>query len=129
MLLNLINLGSSTAFEAILSLTTIALYASYLLPIGLMVLRRIKKQEIQFGSFTLGRYGLLVNLFATVYGLFICIFVVFPTQQPVTAVNMNYASLVFGGALTFILVYWYLRGRKIYHGPVEEMVEDEIVLI
>ena len=42
MLLILNNIASSTAFTALLSLTTISLYVSYLLPIILICLRRWK---------------------------------------------------------------------------------------
>ena len=129
MLLSVINIASSTAFNAIISLTTISLYISYLLPVILMTLRRLKGHRIAFGPFTLGRYGLVTNLYSIVWGIFACVFVVFPTTVPVTAENMNYASLVFGGAMIFSGVAWFVYGKDRYHGPISELPEGEITLV
>ena len=40
-----------------------------------------------------------------------------------TAANMNYASLVFGTAVLFIFATWFLYGRKVFQGPINELVE------
>ena len=126
-LLSLINIGSSTALNAIISLSTLALYISYLIPIALLVLKRIKYKSIgPTGPFTLGRWGLPLNVFALVYGVFICIFLPFPSTMPVTAVNMNYASPVFGFVLLFALAYWFIRGKYVYTGPIREISEDAV---
>lgn len=121
-LLGLINIGSSTAFNAVLSLSTLTLYISYIIPIIILVLRKLRRKPIPYGPFRLGALGLYVNLFAIVYAIFICIFLPFPPVQPVTAENMNYASPVFAFVLLFSLVDWFVRGRKLYKGPIREVV-------
>ena len=128
MLLNLVNIASSTAFSAIISLTTISLYASYMLPIILMIKRRLGKNQLTFGPFTLGRLGLLINVIGLLWGTFIVVFLVFPTEMPVTAANMNYASLVIGSAVLFSLMAWFLYGRKVFQGPINELVEETVAL-
>ena len=70
MLIDLLNIGSSTAFSAITSLTTVSLYASYILPIAIMIQRRLRNDEPNFGPYTLGRYGLPVNVIAILWGTF-----------------------------------------------------------
>ncbi|KAF9888271.1 hypothetical protein FE257_008841 [Aspergillus nanangensis] len=40
------------------------------------------------------------------------------TRMPVTAVNMNYACLIFGAVLLFSGIYWVWKGRHVYEGPV-----------
>ena len=129
MLIDLINIASSTAFSAILSLTTVSLYASYMLPIAMMIQRRLRNNEPSFGPYTLGRYGLLVNVIAMLWGTFAVIFEVFPTEMPVTAANMNYASLVFGSAVIFSLAAWFLYGKKVFQGPVNELEEGSVAFI
>ena len=128
MLLNLINVASSTAFSAIISLTTISLYTSYMLPIAVMVWRRLSKRQLNFGPFTLGRFGLLINIVGLLWGIFAVVFVVFPTEIPVTADNMNYASLVFGSAMLFSLGSWFVYGKKTFQGPVNEIGEGTMAL-
>lgn len=44
----------------------------------------------------------------------------FPPYQPVTAQNMNYASLVLGATLLFGMFYWPTWARKQYSGPLTE---------
>ncbi len=129
MLIDLINIASSTAFSALISLTTVSLYASYMLPIAIMIRRRLRNDEPNFGPFTLGRYGLLVNVVAICWGTFAVIFKFFPTEIPVTAANMNYASLLFGSAVIFSLATWFLYGGKVFKGPVNELEEGSVALI
>ncbi|KAE9403315.1 putative amino acid permease [Gymnopus androsaceus JB14] len=126
MLLSLINIASTVALNAVVSLTTLALYFSYLIPISLLLLKRIRKEHIDFGPFTLGRFGFLVNLYSIVYGIFIVIFLPFPPSLPVTGTTMNYAGPVFGAILLFALGDWVVRGRKQFRGPVREVDESEI---
>ena len=124
MLLNLINVASSTAFSAVISLTTLALYSSYMLPIGIMILRRLSKNKLQLGPFNLGRFGLLINILGILWGIFTVVFVVFPTEIPVTADNMNYSSLVFGAGVIFSIATWFIYGKSRYHGSVNELDEN-----
>ena len=129
MLINLINIASSTAFSAIISLTTVSLYASYILPIAIMIWRWLRNDEPKFGPYTLGRYGLLVNVIAILWGTFAVIFEVFPTEMPVTAANMNYASLMFGSTVIFSLATWFLYGGKTFQGPVNELDGGDVAFI
>lgn len=122
MLLSLINIGSSIALNAILSLSTLALYVSYLIPITLLIMKRLRKEPIQFGPWHLGRFGLWINLYALVFGIYIVIFLPFPAATPVDAESMNYAGPVFLGLLLIALIDWFVRGRKHYAGPMQENV-------
>ncbi|KNB14718.1 hypothetical protein FOXG_13504 [Fusarium oxysporum f. sp. lycopersici 4287] len=113
MLLSLINIGSTTAFNAILSLAVVSLQASYLLPILLLIWRRLFRPDtLRWGPWRLGRAGLPINVIAVIYLMYTCIFLLFPPFQPITPVNMNYAPVVLGGALVFGCFYWPLRVSK-----------------
>lgn len=124
-LLSLINIGSSIALNAILSLSTLALYVSYLIPIILLVMKRFRGEHINFGPFGLGRFGLWINLYAIVFGVYIVIFLPFPVATPVSAESMNYAGPVFIGLLLIALIDWFVRGRKHYAGPRQEETDME----
>ncbi|KAF7181878.1 hypothetical protein CNMCM7691_001175 [Aspergillus felis] len=117
-LLALINIGSTTAFNALLSLTTLGQYISYLIPVIFLLIKRLRApQDIRWGSFRLGHWGVPVNVFAIVYGVYIIIFLPFPPNYPVTAQNMNYAAPVFLAVLVFAIGDWLVRGRKRWQGP------------
>lgn len=115
--LSLIQIGSTTAFNAILSLSTLALYISYVIPITFMAIKRARGQHIPWGPFRLGKLGLPINIWAVIYGVYVIIFLPFPPTLPVTAVNMNYAGPVLGAAILFALVDYGFNGRKRWTGP------------
>jgi amino acid transporter len=119
-LLSLINIASSAALNAILSLTTLALYVSYLIPIGLLAIKRLREERIDFGPWHLGKFGLAINIYALAFGTFIIIFLPFPASvaQPLTMETMNYAGPVFLCVLLLALGDWFVRGRKNYDAPI-----------
>ena len=89
-----------------------------------MIIKRVRRQPIRFGPFALGRLGLPINIFAFIWGLFLCIFLLFPPELPVNGDNMNYSGPVFGFVLLFS-VLWYVHGRKHFTGPIQELSEEE----
>ncbi|GKZ41481.1 hypothetical protein AbraIFM66951_009592 [Aspergillus brasiliensis] len=117
-LFGLINIASTTAFNAILSLAVLGLHISYLVPIVFFLWRRlVAPHNLNYGPWKLGRAGIAINVTAIIYLLFTSIFMVFPSYQPVTPSNMNYASLIFGFVWLMSVVFWLVRGRKEYKGP------------
>lgn len=62
-----------------------------------------------------------MNTFACLYETVVIFFSLWPSERPVTAENMNYTVLVTGAVIVFSVVYYYLRGRKEYMGPVIEV--------
>lgn len=123
MSLGLINIWSSTAFNAMTSLSLIGQYTSYVLPISLMAMRRMGTKTVPYGPFRLGRWGLPINVFSIAYTIVLIVFMVLPPYQPVTAQNMNYASVVFGAVLLLCLFFWVFHGRQNYEGPVQEVID------
>jgi amino acid transporter len=116
--LSFIQIGSTAAFNAILSLSTLGLYISYLIPLVLLVLKRFTgPQDIPLGTFSLGKFGLPMNLLAILFATYFVIFLPFPATVPVSAENMNYAGPVLGFVLLFACVDWIVRGRHKWEGP------------
>ncbi|KAJ5815789.1 hypothetical protein N7447_008022 [Penicillium robsamsonii] len=131
MLLGLIYLGSSTAFNAVLSMAILGMYASYLSPIVFMLIYGRRRSVptvsgLRSGSFSLGpRWGPIVNIVAIIWLVIAMVFSTFPTVQPVTPENMNYCIVVtMGWMLIGGLYYYLLGGRKKFTGPVVELAED-----
>jgi choline transport protein len=119
-LIGLINIGSTAAFNAIVSLTIAGLFLSYLFPILLMIRKRVKGEHVRMGPWTLGKFGLPCNIIAACFLVISTLFSFFPPALPVTLVTMNWSCVVFGGVVIIGLVYYVLLGRNVYHGPIIE---------
>lgn len=116
--LSFIQVGSSTAFNAILSLSTLGLYISYLIPLWLLVYKRLTSPaDIPKGTFSLGKLGLPMNLLAILFATYFVIFLPFPPLLPVTGENMQYAGPVLGFVMLFAIGDWTVRGRHRWEGP------------
>jgi amino acid transporter len=118
LILALIYIGSSTAFNAIVSISSLSLNISYIPPILFMLLKRVSNQHIEYGPIKLGRYGILINIASLAYILYTSTWIPFPTILPVTAQNMNYA-----GPITLVIIFgalidWFLSGSKRFEVPV-----------
>lgn len=117
MLIMLINLGSTYALEAILSLSTVGLYLSYIMPITFFMIKRWQGEIPTHAPFRLGRWGLPINLLALAFGIFMIIFLPFPSYLPVTWNTFNYAGPVLGVIIIFALLDWFTTGRKRFVVP------------
>jgi choline transport protein len=116
--LALIYIGSTTAFNALISLPLITLYISYVIPILFLLIRKVRGQHPQYGPFKLGRWGIPVNLFAVLYILYVLSFIPLPTIMPVTALNMNYAGPIVLAIILMAITDWVLSGRFRFNIPV-----------
>jgi len=119
-LLSLIYIGSLTAYGAIISLGTLGLLVSYVIPILFILLRRINGPPIEYGPFSVGRWGIPINLFSLVYLLYVIIWTPFPQILPVNAQSMNYAAPVFIAVILGALADWAFSGHKRFEIPVPQ---------
>lgn len=121
-IIGLINIGSTVAFNAIVSLTMAGLFTSYLTVIVLMIIKRVEGETLEFGPWSLGRAGLPINILSACFLVLIVFFSFFPPATPVTLMTMNWSCLMWGGSMLIGLAYYAVLGRKRYHGPVVEKV-------
>jgi amino acid transporter len=166
-LLVLIYIGSSTAFNDVISLTITGFYGSYFLPCAFLLWHRIKGDIYPYGSksevvveapvlspdmidakgdlqtnpdvdsVTEGRLvwgpwrlpgilGIINNAYACMYMIFVIFWSVWPPATPVTASTMNYSIVVTGGVMILSAIWYFVRARRVYHGPI---VEDDVAQI
>lgn len=84
-LLSLINIGSYVALNAINSLGVVSLLFSYTVTIGCLVWRRLYGAPLPPRRWSLGRFGLAVNIVSLCFVLPILFFAFWPLATPVTA--------------------------------------------
>lgn len=140
--IGLINIGSATAFNQVLSVGVSSLYASYVITEAMLLWHRIRgtiryssqmadsrwpANELVWGPFRVpGIWGILLNAFAVGYGIIVFIFSFFPQSVNPDAAHMNFASLMTGAVMIFAVAYYYVYARKLYKGPVVEIAPYQI---
>ncbi|OJZ90148.1 amino acid permease [Aspergillus piperis CBS 112811] len=117
-LLSLINIGSSVAFNAIMSLGTAALLSSYLISISCVRLRRWRKQPLPPARWSMGRFTPFVDTVSLLVLIVVFVFTFFPLTNDTAPSEFNWAIVIFGAVVVFALVYYALYARKVYKGPV-----------
>ncbi|KAH6967948.1 amino acid/polyamine transporter I [Ilyonectria sp. MPI-CAGE-AT-0026] len=115
-ILSLIYIGNATAYYGIASATTLTLLVSYAFPLVLNVVYGFEHCTLPRGVFTLGRFHRPIAALALAWSTYLIIFMCFPTFYPVTAVNMNYAIVVFAFGILLAVVSWFAYGQKHYMG-------------
>jgi amino acid transporter len=117
-LLSLINIGSPVALNSITSLATTSLLSSYICSISCMVWRRWTGAPLLPSKFSLGRYGLAVNITAVIFLVAVFILAFFPDSPAPAPDRMNWNILIYGVVTLFSLCFYIYRGRVRYEGPV-----------
>jgi choline transport protein len=145
-LLGFVNLGSTTAFNDIISLTLEGLFTSYLVAVALLLYRRLRgeigeraddqawdsatldearcptQQPFTWGPWRVpGIWGIINNIIACIYLVVICFFSFWPSETPVEAVDMNYSQTVWGAVVLVSILYYVFFARHWYKGPVVEV--------
>lgn len=153
--MSLINIGSTTAFNAFLSVSVVALMATYTLSIACVFVKRLRGQPLPparwrlFGKSAgdddtaggLGKFGPFINGMAMVYSTWAFFWSFWPISvdpTPVTVstvlynacpaadiIQMNWAILIFGAVMLIALVAFLVHARKTYEGPVATVMKLE----
>lgn len=117
-ILALISLGSTLAFNIIISINLVGTLLTYMVSIGCILSARWRGQQLPPARWSLGRLGAPVNAFAFLYAGTMLVFSLFPIQVPVTPDNMNWAIVIVSFVLLVSLTFFVFQGRKRYVGPV-----------
>ncbi|CAH0003391.1 unnamed protein product [Clonostachys byssicola] len=115
MIYGCIYVGSTVAFQSIVGSAIIMLFATYVIPQGILAIRG--RHHLPARPFNLGRLGLFFNISAPILFVILTVFICFPYALPVTAQNMNYLSVIVVGCSTLIVCLWYGSKKGVYIGP------------
>ncbi|KAJ5366633.1 amino acid transporter [Penicillium brevicompactum] len=138
-LLGLINIGSSVALNDVTSMAVSGLYASYLTVALLLLYRRccgdistsddndemiinVPGAKLVWGPFRVpGILGMLVNGYACIYMTIVVFFSFWPSSMNPSIEDMNYSVVGTVGVIILAILYYFVRARNIYTGPVMEV--------
>ncbi len=118
MALNSIYFGTLTGFNTVISIATEGFYLSYAMPLLARVISHFTGHaKVLSGPYTLGRWGIWMNIVGLVFLVFTSITFNFPTLSPVDSGNMNYTSAAIGIIGLISIITWATTGRKRFTGP------------
>ncbi|KAI0881260.1 putative GABA transporter [Annulohypoxylon maeteangense] len=133
-LISLIVLGPAVALSALLSLVVAALYSSYMIVCGLFLWRRctgsFRKAEdacdpaegLVWGPWKLPEpLGILNNVFACLYSAVVLFWSFWPQTTAPTPETFNWSILIFGAVVLFSIVWYMIRARHHFRGPIKEI--------
>jgi choline transport protein len=117
-LLAVINIGSTAAFNSVISLLVGSLYTGYFISISCILIKRIRGEPLPPSRWSMGKFAIPMNVLALLYITFALIMSFFPITKVVTPASMNWSVLVWGVVLIFALIVYFINGKHIYKGPV-----------
>ncbi|KAL4759206.1 putative GABA permease [Aspergillus foveolatus] len=127
-LLSLINIGSTVALAAVVSLTITSLMSAYILSIGCILLKRFRNEPLPHRRWSLGRFGMAINIAAMAFLLPVFVFAFFPLMAVVDEQTMNWSVVMYIGLITLATVYYIVRGRNHFVAPVALVRREEAAL-
>ncbi|KAJ5908278.1 hypothetical protein N7495_000960 [Penicillium taxi] len=118
-------LGSSSAFNAIISASVVALDLSYGIPILVNILQG--RRALPDRKFKLpNAVGWFVDLVSLAYIALTTVLFVFPPSSTVTGSSMNYCIAAFAVIIIISVFQWIVDGRKNFTGPRSDMTIDAL---
>jgi amino acid transporter len=121
-LLSVINIGSTTAFYAIVSLQVVSLMFTYAVSLSCLLHRRLAHPaSLPSARWTLGRWGTPINATGLLYVLFSFFWSFWPTFAVFDPQTFNWAGVVFAGVLALCLAMYFVQGRFVYRAPVQSV--------
>ncbi|RWA11672.1 hypothetical protein EKO27_g3423 [Xylaria grammica] len=136
--LSLVNIGDSVAFNGVISMSIAGLFGSYLIAACLLLYRRVTGairephdddtltntmgENLTWGPWRVrGALGIANNAFSCAYLFYTFMFSFWPSNREVNPQNFNWAILGFGAVVSFSMLYYVAWARKTYTGPIIEL--------
>lgn len=87
----------------------------------------VANARLVWGPWSLpGVLGIINNIYACCYMVFVIFFSVWPPSTPVDASTMNYSIVVTGAVMIFSAVWYFARARREYKGP---LIDQEVASV
>ncbi|KAI7268896.1 amino acid transporter [Hortaea werneckii] len=121
---SLLNLAGSTAFDSVVGLLSGSGGVSYSISISCDLWNRITGQSLPHAPFRLGIWGVPINVIAVAYCIVLTTMSFFPMFAAASVETMNWGIAMFGGATILCMVYYFVWGNKLYQPPAVHLNKD-----
>ena len=116
-LILVVNIGTPEIFTAVTSVAVIMIYVAYVLVTGPLLIKRLRGEwpdadGKRSGYFSLGRWGLPVNIIAVLWGAGMALNLAWPREAVYGSGALRWIAFIFIGAIVAIGLGWfYAKGR------------------
>ncbi|KAK5708969.1 GABA/polyamine transporter [Elasticomyces elasticus] len=119
--------GGGLAIGAIFSIGALAAFVAFTTPIFIRVF--FVGNRFRPGPWNLGRFSIPIGAIASAFVILMVPILCFPssTGSDLTAADMNWTCVVYGGPMLIVLIWWFVSARKWFKGPkvnVEHLMLD-----
>lgn len=132
LLIGLIEIGSSTAINAILGTSMLCIFTSYAIPIFCLIIDR-KRALTGKRYFSLGRAGMAINIVSLFWMAYDFVWLCFHLYLPATSTTINYSVAMLAGVVLVTTINWLCYSKDVYVVPkamvfqvLDPIVEDGI---
>lgn len=123
-LLSFVAASSTIAFNNLISISLVGLLLSYGSTVLTVLIRRFSADPLPPAYFRFSKpIGALINGLALCFVTVAFVFIFFPTAPDPTPASMNWSIVISGGVILFAGLWYAVRGRRVYFGPVVRMRE------
>ena len=122
--LTAIAIGSDVAYGIFVSLNASGLLTSYIICIGCILYKRLSGAKLPPSRFSLGRFGVAINIIALCFLAVFFTFQFFPAKPNPGPSDMNWSSVIWTSVFIFFMTYYAFVGKKTYLGPVTTVKEE-----
>jgi urea carboxylase system permease len=125
-LILVVNIGAPKIFTAVTSVAVIMIYLAYLLVTAPMLRKRLRGEwHSEPGYFSMGRFGLPVNILAVLWGGGMALNLAWP-REDVYGEGLAWTAFVFIGAVVAIGLAWYLAKGRHQFGTLPEHAAERL---
>eukprot|EP00270_Netrium_digitus_P002795 TRINITY_DN1315_c0_g2_i1.p1 TRINITY_DN1315_c0_g2~~TRINITY_DN1315_c0_g2_i1.p1 ORF type:complete len:127 (-),score=11.42 TRINITY_DN1315_c0_g2_i1:98-445(-) len=110
-----------------ISISTVALYISYVLPIVIKL--TLGRKRFERGPFHLGPFSDIIGIISCLWVITITVLFCLPTTYPVTEENLQYAPVTVAVVMGFAMTYWAVSARFWFKGPIRNLGEGVVTSI
>ena len=91
---------------------------TYMLSIGCVAVKRLRGEPLPLARWSLGRYGVVINVFGFSYAGFAVVFSCFPSTLRMDMDTANWAPAVWAGVILLSVFTYIIHGKKHFTTPV-----------
>lgn len=124
LILSLVNLGGSKIINILIGLVSGAIGSTYVISISCVLWRRLYGEPLPHARWSLGKFGVPLNMIAIAYQTMSIIIGFFPVTNRVDAQGMNWSIAVVGGVAILCALNYAINGRRKYRGPVVRILKE-----